>query len=86
MKTLLKTTRLIYFITIYPLLLGLGLISWPVRKFLQWLYLIDEDYLEEAVLTDFVKMKIRQNKRINLRFLFDLNDKIIGWFNKKIYG
>lgn len=85
MKILLRITKFIYLLTIYLLLLIIWFISWPIRRFLQWLYLIDEDYLIKAPMTTFVEMKIRQNKRINLNFLFNANIRIIEWFNKKIH-
>ncbi len=48
------------------------------------MYLIDEDYLEVAPMSPVIKKQIRQNKRINLRWLWNLDSAIVEWFDVKI--
>ena len=84
MKILLKQIRLLYLIISFTILFLVGIITWPIRKFLQWLYLIDEDYILKAPMSSFIELKIRQNKRINLDWLHRVNGMVIEWFNLKI--
>ena len=84
MKYMIKSIWLIYIVIARTLLNIIGLVSWPIRKFLQWVYLIDESQLENSLDSSYVKLKIRQNKRINLMFLFEVNDRIEEWFKNKL--
>jgi hypothetical protein len=84
MKTTFKIIRFFYLIIAYFILIIIGLITYPFRKFLMWFLLIDDAYLTYAPESTFVDWKIRQNNRVNLMFMYRWNDKVVELINNKI--